>query len=130
MVDLKARAPVLLSILTAAASQRVSNATDSPPSGIIGMAAAILLKSHLKNICRLQAIICALFYAGHASKHVCNIVSLIMANTCKSSNGEFPFTIAGGVTLGLDLLLLICGGDPSTASQTVYDRGDRLQFQC
>lgn len=76
--DLKARAPILSSILTAAASRSVSNATVFPPSGIIGMAAAMLLKSCSKNVCKLQAMIGALLYAGHASKRVCDTVYLSM----------------------------------------------------
>lgn len=69
--DMKARAPVLLSILSAAASRRLGGTTKAPPPGIIAMAAAVLLKSRSNNICKVQAMIGALLYAGHASKRVC-----------------------------------------------------------
>ena len=67
---MKARAPVLLSILRAAASRRLSGTMKAPP-GNIAMAAAVLLKSRSNNICKVQAMIGALLYAGHASKRVC-----------------------------------------------------------
>ena len=69
--DMKVRAPVLLSILTAAASRRLSGTTKSPPPGMIAMAASILLKCRSNYICKVQAMIGALLYAGHASKRVC-----------------------------------------------------------
>ena len=69
--DMKARAPVLLSILSAAASRRLSGITKAPPPGNTAMAAAVLLKSRSNNICKSQTLIGALLYAGHASKRVC-----------------------------------------------------------
>ena len=68
--DMKVRAPVLLSILTAAASRCLSGTTKSP-LGMIAMASSILLKCRSNYICKVQAMIGALLYAGHASKRVC-----------------------------------------------------------
>ena len=65
--ELNARAPVLLSILTAAAT---SGSTRIPPPTVIGMATAVLLKARSKNMCKIQAMIGALLYTGHASKQV------------------------------------------------------------
>ena len=65
--ELNARAPVLLSILTAAAT---SGSTRIPPPTVIGMATAVLLKACSKNRCKIQAMIGALLYTGHASKQV------------------------------------------------------------
>lgn len=65
--DLKVRAPVLLSILSAAASRRLGGGTN--PANI-AMAAAVLLKCRSNNVCKVQAMIGALLYAGHASKRV------------------------------------------------------------
>jgi len=67
--DLKSRAPVLLSVLTTAATGGSGSSTCSPPPSVIRMAAAVLLKAHSKNTCKLQAMVGAL-YAGHASKRV------------------------------------------------------------
>jgi hypothetical protein len=58
---------VLLSILTAAAT---SGSTRIPPPTVIGMATAVLLKARSKNMCKIQAMIGALLYTGHASKQV------------------------------------------------------------
>ena len=69
--DMKARAPVLLSILSAAASRCLGGTTNAPPPSNIAMAATVLLKSRSNNICKVQAMIGALLYAGHASKRVC-----------------------------------------------------------
>jgi len=68
--DLKSRAPVLLSVLTTAATGGSGSSTRSPPPSVIGMAAAVLLKARSKNMCKLQAMVGALLYAGHASKRV------------------------------------------------------------
>jgi hypothetical protein len=68
--DLKARAPVLLSILTEAASSGSGSLTRTPSPAIISMAAAVLLKGRFKNMCKLQAMVGTLLYAGHASKRV------------------------------------------------------------
>ena len=69
--DMKAHAPVLLSILSAAAFRRLGGTTNAPPPSNIAMVAAVLLKSRLNNICKVQAMIGTLLYAGHASKWVC-----------------------------------------------------------
>lgn len=68
--DLKARAPVLLSILTEAATGGSDSLTRVPAPSIIGMAASVLLKARSKSMCKLQAMIGALLYTGHASKQV------------------------------------------------------------
>ena len=71
LADMKVRAPVLLSILSAAASRHLGDTTKTPSPSIIAMAASVLLKSRSNNICKVQAMIGALLYAGHASKRVC-----------------------------------------------------------
>lgn len=72
--DLKIRAPVLLSILTAAvcSSKEIttSSAAQSVYVPIIVMAAAVLLKGRSKKMCRIQAMIGVLLFIGHASKRV------------------------------------------------------------
>ena len=68
--DLKIHAPVLLSILTAAATRGHGSSTRILPPSMIGMAAAVPLKAHSKNMCNVQAMIGALLYAGHTSKWV------------------------------------------------------------
>ena len=50
--ELKARAPVLLSIITEAATSR-SGSSRAPLPTIIAMAVAIVLKSRSKNMCKL-----------------------------------------------------------------------------
>ena len=68
--ELRKRAPVLLSIVTAAATGGSGGSTRVPPSCVVGMVFATLLKARSKNMCKLQAMIGALLYAGHASKRV------------------------------------------------------------
>lgn len=76
--DLKSRAPVLLSVLTAAGTGGAGSSTRPPSPSIIGMVAAVLLKARSKNMGKLQAMIGALLYAGHASKRVSCILCLYM----------------------------------------------------
>lgn len=68
--EMKVRAPVLLSILTEAATGGSGSSIRTPAPSIIGMAAAVLLKARSRNMCKLQAMIGALLYTGHASKKV------------------------------------------------------------
>ena len=71
--DLKQRAPVLLSILMAAGTSSRGGQTRIPAPCSVVMAAAVLLKARSRNMCKVQAMIGALLYAGHASKRVCEI---------------------------------------------------------
>ena len=64
--ELRERAPVLTSILEAAA-QPLSHLSPVP---MIGMAAAVLLKVRSKNMYKVQLLITSLLYAGHAAKRV------------------------------------------------------------
>ena len=89
--DLKCRAPVLLSILSAAASRRVGGAIRTPPPSILGMAASILMKARSKNMCKLQAMVGALLYAGHASKRVCTLYVCLIEYTVYSCKCMYNF---------------------------------------
>lgn len=71
--DLKQRASVLLSILMAACTSSRGSQTRIPAPSSVAMAAAFLLKARSRNMCKVQAMIGALLYAGHASKRVCEI---------------------------------------------------------
>ena len=64
--ELSAKAPVLLAVLKAAAS----SCHSEPTQAVVAMAAAVLLKSRSKNMCKLQAVVSSLLYAGHSSKKV------------------------------------------------------------
>ena len=64
--ELSAKAPVLLAVLKAAAS----SCRSEPTQAVVAMAAAVLLKSRSKNMCKLQAVVSSLLYAGHSSKKV------------------------------------------------------------
>ena len=109
-LELKQRAPILLAVLQAAAEsyrQRVPRQTLSrrrkkgsklmkmARESVIGMAAAVLLKERNKNMCKLQAVISTLLYAGHASKEVictfCCMASMYLLTT-RSSLVQFPGT--------------------------------------
>ena len=65
--ELKKTAPILTRIIETAAE---TSAHVKPDHAIISMVAAILLKSCCKHMCKVQIIISALLYAGHASKKV------------------------------------------------------------
>ena len=71
--ELSIKAPVLLAILKAAASSCCSE----PTQAVIAMAAAVLLKSRSQNMCKLQAVVSSLLYAGHSSKKVFTIIILL-----------------------------------------------------
>ena len=62
--ELSIKAPVLLAILKAAAS----SCRSEPKQAVIAMAAAVLLKSRSQNMCKLQAVVSSLLYAGYSSK--------------------------------------------------------------
>ena len=62
--ELSAKASVLLAVLKAAAS----SCRSEPTQAVVAMAAAVLLKSRSKNMCKLQAVVSSLLYAGHPSK--------------------------------------------------------------
>ena len=62
--------PCTVVCLTAAGTDGTGSSTRPPSANIIGMVAAVLLKARSKNMGKLQAMIGALLYAGHASKRV------------------------------------------------------------
>ena len=64
--ELSAKAPVLLAVLKAA----TSSCRSEPTQAVVAMAAVVLLKSTSKNMCKLQAVVSSLLYAGHSSKKV------------------------------------------------------------
>ena len=64
--ELSAIAPVILAVLKAVASSCRSESTQA----VVAMAAAVLLKSRSQNMCKLQAVVSSLLYAGHSSKKV------------------------------------------------------------
>ena len=64
--ELHRTAPVLIAILEGVAG-------GSNSKQIIGMVAAILLKSRCKHMCKVQMVISSLLYAGHTSKRVNSI---------------------------------------------------------
>ena len=70
--ELGAKAPVLLAVLKAAASSCRSEPTHS----VVAMSAAVLLKSKSQNMCKLQAVVSSLLYAGHSSKKVFDCIAL------------------------------------------------------
>lgn len=65
--ELKARAPVLYSILKASLSER----GRIIPKSAIGIAASVLLKHRNRQLAFIQAVISIVMYAGHCSKQVC-----------------------------------------------------------
>ena len=67
MRELQERAPVLATILEAAAQPP---SRDLCRARMIGMAAAVLLKARSKNMYKVQMMITSLLYAGHAAKRV------------------------------------------------------------
>ena len=71
--ELRNKAPVLWSVLNAAGS---STQSTKPCQSMVVMAIAVLLKSRSEKMCKFQAIISALLYAGHASKKVHSVYNV------------------------------------------------------
>ena len=66
--ELSKKAPTLTFILKAAAQLKAGKRKIRP--GVIGMAAAILLKSRNEKMSRVQAVNSAVLFARHANKKV------------------------------------------------------------
>lgn len=66
--QLQSTAPVLTSVISAAATR---SSTENKSSMVaICVVAALLLKHRCKHMCKIQMIVSALLYAGHAAKRV------------------------------------------------------------
>lgn len=65
--ELASRAPVLFTILKAAASK---SPKQTPRRSMITMAAAVLLKARSQKMCMVQTLVSNILYSGHASKKV------------------------------------------------------------
>lgn len=82
--ELKQKAPTFLAILQAAAEAyrprvqktksthklKRSKLTQKGRKGVVGMAAAILLKERNQHMSKVQTVVSTLLHAGHASKKV------------------------------------------------------------
>lgn len=71
--ELRAKAPILTSILEAAAE---NSSHTKPDNALVCMVGGILLKSRCKHMCKLQMLVSSLLYAGHASKRVSKLYPL------------------------------------------------------
>ena len=79
--ELQEKAPLLMSVLKAASERSNRKPADV---AVVGMAAAILLKSRCMHMCKMQMMTSSLLYSGHASKRVstsayhCNSLIIIV----------------------------------------------------
>jgi len=72
--ELLANTPVLMSILQRCTETKVERINRK---AVIGMCAVLLLKHHFIKMCLVQKIISLILHAGHASKQVIRIFTII-----------------------------------------------------